>query len=58
MEIPTITPTKAAQLLDCSVATVINLANRGELTCIRDSSHRRLFTATAIEQLKKKRDKS
>jgi excisionase family DNA binding protein len=56
-DLPTITPTKAAQLLNCSAQTVVNLANRGDLPCVRDSSNRRLFTATAIEHLKKKRDK-
>jgi len=50
-----ITPTTAALMLKCSPQTVCNLADRGELACIRDSSGRRLFTRSAIEALLRKR---
>lgn len=43
----------AARFLDCAESTVLTHANAGRLTCVRDSSGKRLFTLADLQKFKR-----
>ena len=55
-DLPLIAPKKAATMLGVAYCTLHQYCHQGKIAFVRDSSGRRLFTAAAIEDARRKRE--